>query len=83
MSKKKKSFFVDCSEAAICCDKAQYAEASFFEKIKLRIHLLLCQTCRKFSARNNKLSGLIKDSNLECCSEEKKEEWRKNIKQGY
>ena len=83
MSDKSKILFLDCSEAATCCDKAQYAEANFFEKIKLSIHLLLCKTCRKFSKRNTKLTGLIKDSNLETCPEEKKKEWRETIRKEY
>ena len=83
MSDRSKKLFLDCSEAATCCDKAQYAEANFFEKIKLRIHLLLCKTCRKFSERNTKLSHLIKDSNLETCPEAKKKEWRETISKQY
>lgn len=83
MSDKRKTLFLDCSEAATCCDKAQYAEANFFEKIKLSIHLLLCKTCRRFSKRNTKLTGLIKDSKLETCPEEKKKEWRETIQKEY
>ena len=79
MSKKSKSLFVDCSEAATCCTKAQYDEAGFFEKIKLTIHLAFCRTCRTFSSRNSKLTRKLKEANLECCSEEKKKEWRENI----
>jgi len=83
MSKKTTFLFFDCSEAAKCCDKAQYKEANLFEKIKLMLHLALCKTCRKFSERNSKLTHLMKDSKLETCSEEKKDQWREQIKKEF
>ncbi|MFV8224976.1 hypothetical protein [Christiangramia aquimixticola] len=83
MSKKNKFFFMDCSAAAICCDKAQYQEANFFEKIKLSFHLLLCKTCRKFSSRNRRLTDLMEDAKLKTCSEEQKKQWKENIKKEY
>jgi hypothetical protein len=83
MGKKNKFSFMDCSKAAICCDKAQYEEANFFEKIKLGFHLLLCKTCRKFSARNSRLTGLMKDSKLETCTEDQKRQWKESIKKEY
>lgn len=52
--------FQNCNEANICCDKTQYNEASFLEKIKLNIHLILCKACRKYSKQNIKLSKLVK-----------------------
>jgi len=83
MSKKAKFLFFDCSEAARCCDKAQYKEANLFEKAKLMVHLALCKTCSKFAERNSKLTHLLKDSKLETCPEEKKEQWREQIKKEY
>lgn len=83
MNIKSKFLFVDCSEAATCCDKAQYKEANFLEKVKLTIHLALCKTCRKFSDRNSRLTHLIKDSNLKTCPEEKKKQWRDEIKKEF
>ncbi len=53
--------FVSCENANHFCDKNQYKEASFWEKIKLSIHLIYCKACRKYSANNGKLSGLVKD----------------------
>ncbi|CAL67827.1 hypothetical protein [Christiangramia forsetii] len=83
MSKKSNFLFVDCSEAATCCDKAQYEEADFLEKIKLTIHLMFCKTCRKFSKRNSKLTNLMQESKLETCPEEKKNQWRQQIKKEF
>ena len=39
MGKKAKFLFLDCSEAAECCDKAQYEEANLFEKAVLPVQL--------------------------------------------
>ncbi|MDR5591723.1 hypothetical protein [Christiangramia sp. SM2212] len=83
MSKKSKFSFVDCSEAATCCDKAQYEEANLFEKAKLMLHLFFCKTCRKFSNRNSKLTHLMKESKLETCPEEKKKQWKEQIKKEF
>ena len=47
---------VKCEEANHSCDKNQYKEATFWEKVKLNIHLIYCAACRKYSARNGKLS---------------------------
>ncbi len=48
--------FINCEEATIICTKNQYKEASFFEKIKLNLHLLRCKICGLYSKQNTKLS---------------------------
>ncbi|MCH4823937.1 hypothetical protein ML462_12230 [Gramella lutea] len=83
MSKNRKLFFIDCSEAAECCDKSQYDEANFLEKAKLMLHLAFCKTCKKFSDRNSRLTHLMKEARLETCPEEKKKQWREEIKKEY
>lgn len=52
---------IKCQEANQICDKTQYNEASFFEKIKLTIHLLYCKACKKYTKRNTQLTRLIKN----------------------
>jgi hypothetical protein len=83
MSEKSKFFFIDCSEAANCCNKSQYEEANFLEKAKLMLHLALCKTCRKFSGKNSKLTHLLKKSHLQTCPEENKQQWREQIKKEF
>ena len=39
-------FFINCDEATTICDKNQYKEASFWEKLKLGIHIFICKKCR-------------------------------------
>ncbi len=52
---------LECHEANHICDKNQYKEAGFWEKVKLNIHLIYCKACRKYTARNMRLSKAIKD----------------------
>ena len=80
MSKINKLFFVDCSKAAECCNKAQYKEANSLEKFKLRFHLLFCSTCRKLASKNTRLTETIKKSKIHPCPEEQKKQWKETIK---
>ena len=56
---------LSCQEANHVCDKNQYKEASFWEKVKLNIHLIYCSACRKYSANNTKLSKLFSGNKVE------------------
>ncbi|HHC80175.1 MAG TPA: hypothetical protein ENK46_09860 [Flavobacteriia bacterium] len=44
--------FVSCEEATAICNKNQYKEASFWEKMKLQIHLFICKKCGLYSKQN-------------------------------
>lgn len=55
----KNKIILPCNKANHVCDKTQYKEASFLEKIKLSIHLLYCSACRKYTKNNTKLTKLI------------------------
>lgn len=77
--KKKRSLLPNCAEAGYCCDKKQYNEASFVEKIKILFHLALCKPCRKYASNSTKLTKLIEKSNLKSCPEEEKKIWRETI----
>ena len=70
-------FFIKCEEAGHVCDKHQYEEASITEKIKLKIHLIYCSTCRRHSASNKKLSQLIEKIQLHFLSSKEKEQLKK------
>lgn len=49
---------ISCEKARLICDKAQYKEASFLDKMKLKFHLLICKTCAKHSKRNTEFTSL-------------------------
>ena len=53
-----------CEEAGHVCDKSQYKEASFWEKVKLNIHLLYCRACREYTKNNTKLSKAFRKSDV-------------------
>jgi len=80
MSDNSKFFFIDCSKAADCCNKSQYKEARFIDKVRLKFHLAFCKTCRKFASKNSKLTTLIDKSKIHTCPEAKKDQWREEIR---
>ncbi|MEZ4778963.1 MAG: hypothetical protein R2786_06225 [Flavobacteriaceae bacterium] len=64
---------IKCNESNHICDKSQYKEASLWEMIKLNIHLLYCDFCRKYTANNQRLTKTIKNSTVKTlCEEDKK-----------
>lgn len=74
-------FILDCSEAERCCDKVQYNEAGFFEKIKLKIHIRFCKACKKYTQKNTKLSALLKKASIKTCSKKERAAYKKQIEQ--
>ena len=70
-----------CEDAGQVCDKSQYKEASFWEKLKLNVHLLYCSPCREYTQKNVKLSIVFKKSNLKIMSLHDKKDLKKKIHQ--
>ena len=68
-----------CDEANHVCDKAQYKNASLYEKIKLHIHLVFCRACRKYTINNIKLTKTIKKAHIECLDKNCKEKMKQNL----
>ncbi|WP_452226287.1 glycine dehydrogenase [Lacinutrix cladophorae] len=68
-----------CEKANHVCDKSQYKEATFLEKIKLNIHLIFCKACRKYSSNNQKLTKKMHDANVECMHREEKKALKENL----
>lgn len=69
----KLKIMMPCSEAAHISDKSQYNESSLWEKIKLFTHILYCLTCRNYVKANERLSLLIKKSQVTCLDKRNKE----------
>lgn len=72
-------FMIPCNEANHVCDKAQYKEASLWEKIKLNIHLIYCKACRKYTKNNSKLTSVIKKSNVQYLDKKYKESMKEEL----
>lgn len=51
---------LSCDEAAMICDKNQYGEASYWDKFKLRIHILACKMCKEYTKQNSLLTKAFK-----------------------
>lgn len=78
---------ISCDEATTICDKKQYGEASFSDKVKLTFHMLLCKICKCYSGQNNIMTKVYKaysDDKCDkekCLSKEEKQELEKNVKE--
>jgi len=71
--------FINCDEATALCTKNQYKEASFWEKVKLNIHMISCKVCGLYSKQNSKLTEVCnkhlkkRDCDAVLSQEDKKE----------
>ncbi|GGD29262.1 hypothetical protein [Hyunsoonleella pacifica] len=59
---KKGLLFISCDEAKHICDKAQYDEASSWEKVKLNIRLSWCRITKAYYKRNTKLTEVLESA---------------------
>ncbi len=71
---------ISCEKASIICNKSQYNEASWFEKLKLRFHLAYCKTCSKYSAKNTQFTTLCQNAHLQSLSEKEKLRMKEELK---
>lgn len=71
--------FIKCDEANHNCDKTQYNEASFWEKVKLNIHLIYCAACRKYTSRNTKLTKVVSEAKPKILPKEQKEKMKETL----
>ena len=72
---------ITCDEARIICHKTQYNDASFFEVLKLKFHLLICKACAAFSRKNTKLTTLCEEATMRNLSEEEKLNMKQRIQE--
>ena len=64
-------FFISCDEATAICDKNQYGEARFFDKIKLTVHMYRCKICKCYSGQNVVMTKMYKKHSEETCNKNK------------
>ena len=82
-----KKLKITCDEATTICDKNQYGEATFLDKIKLQLHFLKCKYCALYTKQNSLLTKIYKKKAKEdrkkrtslCMSEEEKAILRKDL----
>jgi hypothetical protein len=70
---------ISCEKASLICNKSQYRDASLWEKISLRFHLLMCKTCAQFTKKNTKFTELCNQANLEGLLEKEKAQMKKQL----
>ncbi len=82
-----KKLNITCDEATTICDKNQYKEATFLEKVKLNIHFLQCKICKMYTKQNLLLSVFYKKHAKSCkeikhcLSVEEKEHLKQKLKE--
>ena len=70
-----------CEDAKHTCDKKQYQEATLWEKVKLTFHIIYCRACRKYSANNNKLTQILKKSDIKALEKDEKTDLKKLLQE--
>jgi hypothetical protein len=68
-----------CKEASHICDKSQYEESSFIERLLMRMHQWMCKVCRDHSTENSKLTEVIRKADLKTLPETKIQELKQVI----
>jgi len=71
---------ISCEKAALICNKTQYKESTFWEKLKLRYHLMMCKTCSAFTQQNTEFTTLCEKANLSSLSEQDKLKMKEQLK---
>ncbi len=72
---------ISCEKAAIICNKTQYKESSFWEKLSLRFHLAMCKTCSKFTKQNTEFTNICDKANLHIFTEDEKAAMKQQLEQ--
>lgn len=70
---------ISCEEAKEICNRAQYNEASFFEKLQLMWHTYMCKICARFTKKNTELTVLCQKADLKSFSEAEKAEMKRQL----
>ncbi|MDX1331660.1 MAG: hypothetical protein R3252_01420 [Robiginitalea sp.] len=70
---------LSCEEAQVICQKKQYREARFSEKVRLGFHILFCKACSGFSRKNNRLTQMICQADLHVLTEAEKERMKQRL----
>jgi hypothetical protein len=84
MNINKKMFFINCDQAKHICDKSQYRESSWWDRLRLNFRYAYCNITRSYVKRNKKLSKLIKNGDFDFmedkCKAELKIKFEKKLK---
>ncbi|MCA0133592.1 hypothetical protein [Winogradskyella alexanderae] len=77
----KKSFlFISCDEAKHICDKAQYGEASSWERLKLKLRISWCHITKSYTKKNTKLTDVMQKAEVNCLKNDERANIQKKFK---
>lgn len=71
---------ISCEKATELCTRSQYEEATWWQVIKLKLHLFYCKSCSKFSAKNSKFTTLCEQANMHVITENEKEAMKEQLR---
>lgn len=74
MKTKNKIFLINCDEAKHICDKSQYNESTWWDRLRLKFRYAYCNATRSYVKRNKKLSELVNDNKFDCMENKSKSE---------
>lgn len=69
-----------CEKNGCYCDKSQYGELGFWEKISMWYHLLRCKSCREYRKKNKQLTEVIEKSGISTLNSQEREELKRNLR---
>jgi hypothetical protein len=69
-----------CPEIALLSEKKQYQEANFWGRLRIKMHILYCERCRKYENDNKQLSSILSDAKLDSLTDDELKELEKIIK---
>lgn len=68
-----------CKKTEVICTKIQYREATIIERIRIKVHLWMCRTCRNYSKKNHQLTLLCKEADFKTLPVADKEKMKRNL----
>ncbi|MBV1888239.1 MAG: hypothetical protein KUG51_03005 [Urechidicola sp.] len=59
---------ITCDEATAICDKNQYGESKFTDRLKLMIHFFGCKICKCYTKQNGLMTKVYKSYSKDKCN---------------
>ena len=72
---------ISCEEAKEICNKVQYNEATFLEKLRLWFHKFMCKFCTQFTKQNSELTSLCRKADLKSLSKAEKAQMKQQLQE--
>ena len=75
---------ITCKDATLFISKREERKLSLFERLKLLMHLAICEFCKLFEKQNTFLSRQIKNIHTDAIlSESEKEQIQRKIEENF